>query len=152
MSDIPFFDARGDIPEHPSLTENARRKRRLRSQGIALGPRWKKLRDSKLRQYPVCECCGNRPAQTVHHIIARVERPDLMYDWSNLQSLCNSCHVQIHKDYRPRSNTQTNASRADSADITDTSIDVDGGVGFQEGTPKVARADSAANRNQGDTP
>lgn len=69
--------------------------------------RWKKLRNEKLKDSPVCEECAKNGVSTlateVHHIrpvesvagVAAMER--LMFDWNNLQSLCHACHADIHK-------------------------------------------------------
>jgi 5-methylcytosine-specific restriction endonuclease McrA len=69
--------------------------------------RWKKLRVQKLKANPVCEECAKRDVSTlateVHHLTpvesvagaAAMER--LMFNWSNLQSLCHACHAEIHR-------------------------------------------------------
>lgn len=68
---------------------------------------WKKLRMQKLKANPVCEECAKRDVSTlateVHHVtpvesvagVAAMER--LMFNWTNLQSLCHACHADIHK-------------------------------------------------------
>ncbi len=53
--------------------------------------RWKKLRDIRLTNEPLCRSCG-RPATVVDHIIPYAERPDLHLDYDNTQSLCQPCH------------------------------------------------------------
>lgn len=58
--------------------------------------RWRKLRALKLDANPRCEWsagCG-RPATEVDKIIPYAERPDLQFDWDNLQSLCHDHHEQ----------------------------------------------------------
>ncbi len=70
-------------------------------------PQWKGLRDTKLRESPICECCNShgyiREATEVHHIIpwtrGRDERhkQELFFNYDNLMSLCNKCHKLIHK-------------------------------------------------------
>lgn len=57
--------------------------------------RWRKLRSWKLDVNPKCEWpdCG-RPADQVDHKIPLAERPDLRYDWDNLQSLCAPHHTE----------------------------------------------------------
>lgn len=37
--------------------------------------------------------CGH-PAEEVDKIIPYAERPDLRYDWDNLQSLCHEHHTE----------------------------------------------------------
>lgn len=69
--------------------------------------RWKKLRNEKLKDSPVCEECAKNGISTlaseIHHVrpvesvagVAAMER--LMFDRMNLQSLCHACHAEIHK-------------------------------------------------------
>jgi len=49
-----------------------------------------------LADHPLCHDCSEQgritPANEVHHIIDRQERPDLAYDAANLMALCKSCH------------------------------------------------------------
>ena len=53
---------------------------------------WRKqLRPAFLAENPLCARCGY-PANEVHHKIDRRERPDLAWDWANLESLCKPCH------------------------------------------------------------
>jgi 5-methylcytosine-specific restriction endonuclease McrA len=59
------------------------------------GQRWTNLRNKWLRSFPVCARCG-MPGEEVHHVIARAQRPDLMYDLNNLQTLCKKCHLGVH--------------------------------------------------------
>jgi len=68
--------------------------------------RWRKLRDVKRRNDPLCESCLAknppvvRPTEDVHHkIFIDIENPNegQIYDLDNLQSLCKECHDHIHK-------------------------------------------------------
>lgn len=45
--------------------------------------------------FPYCAKCANL-GQEVHHILPRSQRPDLMYDWRNLMTLCKECHRKEH--------------------------------------------------------
>ncbi len=68
--------------------------------------RWLSLRKHILSVHPLCECCraeGRIEAATeVHHVrpveeaINYIGKRERMYDPSNLQALCHSCHVKIH--------------------------------------------------------
>ena len=66
--------------------------------------RWLKLRKAKLTANPICERCKEKPAKEVHHIkpvedgMTQREKHNLMYDFSNLQSLCHDCHVLTHTE------------------------------------------------------
>lgn len=58
---------------------------------------WSKLSTRFRRSHPFCRFCEQKgfeatPADVVDHIIPKDDRPDLRLTWSNLQSLCNSCH------------------------------------------------------------
>lgn len=73
--------------------------------------RWRRLRELKLTNDPLCELCleegRTTPAEDVHHktsfmsVTDPVQRNFLAYDYDNLQSLCKVCHQKIHnaKDY-----------------------------------------------------
>ena len=60
------------------------------------GADWRKVRNMKLRQDPLCEDChASRrvtEATEVHHIEAVKRRPDLRLALPNLVSLCTPCH------------------------------------------------------------
>lgn len=68
--------------------------------------RWKKLRLSKLIDQPLCEECMKSGKTTcaceVHHIIPVESSKNasmmesLMFNYSNLMSLCHTCHSRIH--------------------------------------------------------
>ena len=70
--------------------------------------RWKELRAWKLNTQPLCELCEAegyvRSAIDVHHIVpvesarSPLEMEALCYNPNNLQSLCISCHVKVHKE------------------------------------------------------
>lgn len=60
------------------------------------GQRWQDTRLAYLAANPLCEDCLKTgkvvPGKAVHHIIERVDAPELAYDWDNLESTCNACH------------------------------------------------------------
>lgn len=57
---------------------------------------WRKVRDLKLAQDPLCQDCEEQgitePANEVHHLLKVTDRPDLRLDMTNLRSLCGRCH------------------------------------------------------------
>ena len=53
---------------------------------------WRETRLAKLRMDPVCEQCWKRPATVVHHKQKLKEHPELAFTYSNLESVCESCH------------------------------------------------------------
>ena len=74
---------------------------------INSGSKWKKIRDTKIKLNPLCECCGEKLAEEVHHILPLEDYSNdpetmesLAYDINNLQSLCRECHYKIHRELR----------------------------------------------------
>jgi 5-methylcytosine-specific restriction protein A len=66
---------------------------RLEDNRFYKSKRWRALRLSVLREFPICqekEC--NQPSHHVHHRLPRKEHPELAYDRSNLEALCQPCH------------------------------------------------------------
>lgn len=75
-------------------------------------PQWKNLRNSYIREYPICEVCNMlnitedynpvKPSEEVHHIIPFLsmatdeERKDTLLDEDNLIALCKKHHRDIH--------------------------------------------------------
>lgn len=57
---------------------------------------WKKLRLAVLAANPLCSDCLARgstsPATEVHHRERRQDAPDRVFDWDNLEPLCERCH------------------------------------------------------------
>ncbi|URN94569.1 MAG: HNH endonuclease [Candidatus Pristimantibacillus lignocellulolyticus] len=55
-----------------------------------------------LRDNYLCQTClrdqALTPANTVHHIKARLDYPDLALDTDNLESICPSCHNKEHPE------------------------------------------------------
>lgn len=70
--------------------------------------RWVELRREKLTECPLCERCAAEgyvtAATEVHHAVpvedavTRGDRERLMFDYSNLRSLCHRCHVLTHTE------------------------------------------------------
>ena len=68
---------------------------------------WKVLRRKKLTDSPVCECCESHDRVTiateVHHITpvesvsSESQMRRLMFNYSNLMSVCHACHSDIHR-------------------------------------------------------
>ena len=71
---------------------------------------WKVLRDNQLHNHPLCERCLEKgitkQAECVHHRIpfsqgiTEAQRWELFSDPNALQSLCNECHREIHKELK----------------------------------------------------
>ncbi len=58
--------------------------------------KWRRVRAAYLRKHPLCVICLRNgryvQATVVDHIIPHRNRPELMWDESNFQALCKSCH------------------------------------------------------------
>ena len=58
--------------------------------------RWRKLSKLFRSRNPLCAHCQavgeTTPAVLVDHIKEIKDRPELQWDWNNLQSLCRACH------------------------------------------------------------
>lgn len=66
---------------------------------------WRKLRDLKRRNDPLCELCLKEgkivPGEDIHHIrsFTKLEgnaRIEAILDYDNLITLCKRCHQKIH--------------------------------------------------------
>jgi len=78
--------------------------------------RWRLLRLTQLTDYPLCELCLQQglyvSATEVHHrtpcetAVTDAEMERLMFEPSNLQSLCHSCHQEEHRRLRSRSRAE----------------------------------------------
>jgi 5-methylcytosine-specific restriction enzyme A len=79
-------------------------------QEIYQDKRWKKLRAWKMRNNPLCELCEARgkvvQMEEVHHLIpfdsgaTKEEVEELAFDYDNLESLCEKCHEERHKELK----------------------------------------------------
>ena len=69
---------------------------RLSAAQRGYGHRWRKLRDWFIRAHPYCEECLKKGIMTlatdVDHIQPHKGDARLLFDVSNLQSLCHECH------------------------------------------------------------
>lgn len=59
------------------------------------GRTWKRIRDRYIRNHPVCEICGEKAAEEVHHVIPISEGGQ--HTDKNLMALCHECHKDIHR-------------------------------------------------------
>lgn len=77
--------------------------RKLRQQAYQ-NTTWRKLRDTFMKEHPICERCLAKgkitPATDVHHIKSPFRNGEVNYslllDDKNLMSLCRECHGDIH--------------------------------------------------------
>lgn len=58
---------------------------------------WKNKRaEILLRDNNQCKICGNKNNLQVHHIYSLDNYPEMKLENSNLITLCNSCHHDVH--------------------------------------------------------
>ena len=116
-SNIATSGAYCDMHKGYSQKSYNKYKRSKLSSNIYKSADWVKLRTQKLLNSPYCEKClkegkyvggelqgMNRQGVTknmiVHHIKEIDKRPDLAYDYNNLETLCRDCHGKIHGQKR----------------------------------------------------
>lgn len=88
-------------PRKPRNTDRQKEKHRLYAT-----KEWANLRLLKLQQNPMCERCGKKLAEEVHHKVSFMSQPTpelrrqycLYVDLDGLMSLCKECHIEIHKE------------------------------------------------------
>lgn len=78
--------------------------------------RWRAMREMKLRETPLCEICEKdgriTPATQVHHQheislgLTENDMLEIAFDYNNLQSLCERCHMRLHGDRHRKRNKQ----------------------------------------------
>jgi 5-methylcytosine-specific restriction protein A len=82
--------------KHRKQEQSRYNKQRGSAASQGYGSRWRKIRTLKLQRSPLCQDCLEMeprrltPANEVHHIVAL--RDGGTHDFSNLMSLCKSCH------------------------------------------------------------
>ena len=86
------------MPEKAATLRTYKRGERPRPTASQRGynARWRRLRGKKLRADPLCAHCmqddRHVAATEVDHVIPHRGDASLMWDYTNLQSLCKSCH------------------------------------------------------------
>lgn len=83
-------------PMHTHALRTQYDKRRGTSTERGYNARWRRLRQWFLNTYPLCAECRRHgiltAATVVDHITPHKGDPALLYEQSNLQSLCTECH------------------------------------------------------------
>lgn len=89
--------------------------------------KWVNLRTEKLRTDPLCERCSLSgiitPGTEIHHITpidngaTPAEKKRLAYNVHNLQTLCHSCHLAIHKELQSKSKQATKRRASNTAAV-----------------------------------
>ena len=87
----------------PRLLKQPKTYNKVLYQHVYQDKQWFILRRMKFATNPICELCAAkqpmvvRVTKVVHHKIPFIVDPTLMYEWSNLISLCVQCHKLEHK-------------------------------------------------------
>lgn len=96
----------------PTINRPPRKKRDTERQKekhkLYASKEWQALRLLKLQEHPMCQRCGKELATCVHHIIPFMQfsTPEerklhaIYIDLSDLMSLCEKCHEEIHKELK----------------------------------------------------
>lgn len=67
--------------------------------------RWKTMSQELRKEHEICQLCGKRKSEEVHHIFPFMHqfedvREEVFFDKDNLICLCEDCHHQVHaKNY-----------------------------------------------------
>ena len=85
INGCPNLVTQGRCPQHTTRRPDTRPPSSQRGYST----HWHQTRGRYLTQHPLCVACGQR-ATDVDHIISRAKGGS--DEWSNLQSLCHSCH------------------------------------------------------------
>ena len=86
-------------PEHKQLREKEYEAyKRDPDHSKKYGNNWRRIRAMYVKQHPLCEECLKQgklvPVEEVHHIVPLSQGGNNKF--SNLMSLCRSCHTKIH--------------------------------------------------------
>lgn len=82
--------------ERQQKADAKRREENKSSTQRGYGYKWQKISKQWRKDHPLCVMCEKQgiitPAECVDHIVPHRGDPNLLYDLSNLQSLCWKCH------------------------------------------------------------
>jgi 5-methylcytosine-specific restriction protein A len=91
-------DKRGSVC--PQCQRGAKRNKARSTTEHGYDYAWRRLSERVRAEHPLCQVCEQRgdvtPATEVHHIIPVDDAPWLRLERSNLVSICNQCHNDIH--------------------------------------------------------
>lgn len=91
-------------PRKPKKITSAEKKKEMHR--YYASREWGALRKLKLQEHPMCEICGRKLAEEVHHIDSPWKYDDplvrkaktIYVDLKDLMSLCSECHMNLHKE------------------------------------------------------
>ncbi len=89
--------------KHKSLVKKRDDKERGSASERGYDANWHKVSEMHLRGFPLCAECEKKGRVTAailtHHIIP-IAKGGAVYDWDNLESICELCHDVKHKNDR----------------------------------------------------
>lgn len=71
---------------------------------------WRRLREMKLADTPICELCQAEGYVTAADVVHHLDGDHLNNDWANLQSLCRHHHESIHTVERFKGKKETSGN------------------------------------------
>lgn len=75
--------------------EEARRLHKLAREGDR-GRSYRRFRDEQIAAAGRCARCASTCDLVLHHRVRSREQPDLLFERSNLEVVCRSCHTRLH--------------------------------------------------------
>lgn len=99
---MPYINLNKKTQQTPIRNENTDA-RKLRQKAYN-NTKWRKLRETFIREHAICEDCLSKgkitPSQDVHHIKTPFQNGNINYnlllDYTNLVALCKDCHGARH--------------------------------------------------------
>ena len=93
---------RGYCDDHIGAGDRAYRASRpdTAEQKFYASAQWRKVRKLKLQQDPLCEICERQhvvKAATIVHHKQEIKQGGDPFAWDNIESVCASCHMRLHK-------------------------------------------------------
>lgn len=98
---MPTINKKIKIKKTRNITENMKSRQEIYNTDL-----WRRLRDMKRMNFPLCEVCNMEgkitPVSDIHHLISFTHKEEseklrLAYDYDNLISVCKPCHIRLHQ-------------------------------------------------------
>lgn len=80
--------------------------------------KWRNIRNEMIKKYPLCQVCGRKLSECVHHIKPLENytnnfplMEELAYSKENLMCLCRECHKNLHLEMKLHKNQKESVKR-----------------------------------------
>lgn len=91
-----FYNSHATVKQHhPELSLKELEKYTIVKKSRYKLVKWAKA--VKSRGSYICQICGSGNKLHAHHILSQLKHPNLKYDIANGQTLCQSCHIEVHR-------------------------------------------------------